>query len=230
MADELQFLDYEGLSAFKAGLNAVDIVTATTADGTAYTASIPKLTALKKGQIIVIIPDTTSVSTIPTLNLNGLGAKNIKQRLSVNTSLTVAAKNASWMVANKPVPLLFDGTQWVTITGRSSGNDLHGIIKMENGGTDADNAADARANLGAQAQHEAVPVALPASGWSGYMQTVSVSGVTADNTVVVGANPECSTAYSENAVVCTAQGNGTLTFDCESTPTVDLTANVIILD
>ena len=134
MADEQLYLDYEGLATFKVELNGVDLIMAT-GDGNAYTATIPNVTALKRGMIITIIPDTTSTATIPTLNVNGLGAKNIKQRITTNTSLTVAAGNDSWMIANKPVPLLFDGTQWVTITGRASAQDLYGTVPLEKGGT-----------------------------------------------------------------------------------------------
>lgn len=72
--------------------------------------------------------------------------------------------------------------------------------------------------------------ALPASGWSSNQQTVSVSGVTEDNTVIVGADPAYYTAYAEGNVRCTGQGSGTLTFECEETPTADLQANVLILN
>ena len=134
MADEQLYLDYEGLATFKGELNGVDLIKAT-GNGSAYTATIPNVTALKKGMIITIIPDTTSTATIPNLNVNGLGAKNIKQRITTNTSLTVGAGNESWMIANKPVPLLFDGTQWVTITGRASAEDLYGTVPLNKGGT-----------------------------------------------------------------------------------------------
>ena len=160
MAGEQQFLDYEGLTTFKGQLNGVNIVTAT-GDGAAYTATIPNVTTLKKGLIITIIPNQTSSATIPTLNLNGLGAKNIKQRLSINTSLTAEAATESWMVANKPVPLLFDGTQWVTITGRPSATAIHGAVPIENGGTGAKNAAAAIENLGAASMDYAKKVGAP---------------------------------------------------------------------
>ena len=145
--EDQQFLDYDGLAAFKEFLNGVEIVTAK-GDGTAYTATIPNLTTLKKGLVITIIPDTTSAATIPLLNVNGLGAKNIKQRLSTNTSLTAEAATDSWMVANKPVPLMFDGTQWVTLTGRPSATAIYGVVPIKNGGTGGSTAEEARINLG----------------------------------------------------------------------------------
>lgn len=168
MADQ-QFLDYEGLAAFKELLNGVEIVTAT-GDGTAYTATIPNLTTLKKGLVITIIPNKTSAATIPSLNVNGLGAKNIKQRLSTNTSLTAEAAADSWMVANKPVPLMFDGTQWVTITGRPSATALHGVVPIKSGGTGGETVEEARQNLGI------VDVPAVSSADAGKIMLVSEAG------------------------------------------------------
>lgn len=200
-----------------------------TGDGMDYTASISGVTELKKGMIVTIIPDTTSAATIPTLNLNGLGVKNIKQRLSTNTSLTAEAATDSWMIAGKPVPLMFDGNQWVTITGRPVASTLYGKTDIKNGGTNAETAAEARVNLGAQAQHAAVTVTLLASDWTDDKQTVNVKGATETNTVLVGPHPDSYTEYSEYNVRCTGQGNGTLTFTCESAPSSDLQANVVFL-
>lgn len=71
---------------------------------------------------------------------------------------------------------------------------------------------------------------LPAGGWSGGSQTVAVPGVTADNTVIVGADPAYYTAYAESNIRCIGQGAGTLTFACEETPVSSLQANVLILN
>ena len=227
MADQ-PFLDYDGLATFKEFLNGVDIVTAT-GDGAAYTATIPGVTVLKKVLVITIIPDKTSSDMIPTLNVNSLGAKNIKQRLSLNTSLTAEAATESWMVASKPVPLLFDGTQWVTITGRPAATTLYGKTAIKNGGTGADTAAEALTNLGAQAKHTPTTATLSAAGWSNLAQTVNVSGVTSDNTVIISPAAASHVAYSEANVRCTAQASGKLTFTCDDVPSEALTVNVVIL-
>lgn len=73
-------------------------------------------------------------------------------------------------------------------------------------------------------------VLLPASGWADNAQTVTVEGVTAGNIILVGYNPENYEAYSDAGIRCTEQGSGTLTFVCESTPDVDVSANVVILN
>ena len=73
-------------------------------------------------------------------------------------------------------------------------------------------------------------VTLSASGWSENRQTVSVPGVTVDNTVLVTPAPGSYVAYGEAVVYCSAQGSGTLTFTCGELPTADLTANVLIMN
>ena len=71
---------------------------------------------------------------------------------------------------------------------------------------------------------------LTVSGWgTGLTQTVSVSGVTASNTVIVAPNAVSHVAYAEANVRCTAQTSGKLTFTCDEIPTAALTVNVVIL-
>ena len=76
-----------------------------------------------------------------------------------------------------------------------------------------------------------VSVTLRASGWNANAktQTVSVSGVTATANCIITAAPDSYMAYAEAGVRCTAQGAGTLTFACETVPTADVAANVLIL-
>ena len=73
-------------------------------------------------------------------------------------------------------------------------------------------------------------VSLLASNWSNLSQTVSVSGVTASNTVFTTSSPANHEAYGESGVYCSSQANGTLTFKCEDVPKVELIVNVLILN
>lgn len=73
-------------------------------------------------------------------------------------------------------------------------------------------------------------VSLPASGWSGKTQTVSVSGVTAGNIVVVTAAPASYTTYRDCGVYCSAQASGSLTFKCSTVPGGTITAQALILN
>ena len=70
---------------------------------------------------------------------------------------------------------------------------------------------------------------LASAGWSGNAQTVNVTGVSAASNVIVAPAPSDSAAWAAAGVLCTAQGNGTLTFTCSTTPTSDLTANLLIV-
>lgn len=77
----------------------------------------------------------------------------------------------------------------------------------------------------------AMSATLTAAGWDAdaKTQTVSVAGVTATANCIITAAPDSYMAYAEAGVRCTAQGAGTLTFACETVPTEDVAANVLIL-
>ena len=108
--------------------------------------------------------------------------------------------------------------------------------------TQPDKAANAKATGDAieKAKEEAVSYAdrkkartqatLSVAGWSSLKQTVSVSGVTADNDVIPVPAPASNDAYYEAGVLCTAQAAGKLTFTCKEVPTVPLTVNVLIFN
>jgi len=74
-----------------------------------------------------------------------------------------------------------------------------------------------------------ITVTLLAANWSNDSQTVNATGVTASNSVFIGAAPASITDYDTAGVKCTAQGAGTLTFTCTTTPSSDLTVNVLIM-
>lgn len=84
----------------------------TAGTGAAYTASVSGLT-LVAGASFVMVPHTASTTTTPTLNVNSLGAKNIRMRLSSSTSSTIHLISAGFLAANKPVRVVYDGTYWV---------------------------------------------------------------------------------------------------------------------
>ncbi|MGM9588314.1 MAG: hypothetical protein ACI3VA_12625, partial [Candidatus Limivicinus sp.] len=71
---------------------------------------------------------------------------------------------------------------------------------------------------------------LPVSGWSDLSQTVSVEGITAENTLIVSPAPDSITACSEAGMYCAAQGAGTLTFVCADMPEGDVVYNILILE
>lgn len=72
-------------------------------------------------------------------------------------------------------------------------------------------------------------VTLTAAGWSSGTQTVGLADVTAENHVIVAPAPASRDTYINSDVRCTAQGEAQLTFTAASTPTGDVTVNVIVL-
>lgn len=78
------------------------------------------------------------------------------------------------------------------------------------------------------AKRQQASITLPQSDWVDGQQTVSVPGVTADASVVVGGDVDSEPDYSDCGVYCSAQGDGTLTFAAAWIPGADMTANVFI--
>lgn len=65
--------------------------------------------------------------------------------------------------------------------------------------------------------------------WSSNQQTVTVSGVTTSNTVIVSPAPASYDAYCEAGIYCSAQAANSLTFKCDTAPSESLTVNVMIV-
>lgn len=121
----------------------------TAGNGSAYTATVPGITALASGVSFIMVPHVVSSSTTPTLNVNSLGAKNIKRRLSsISTSVQSGYSN-TWLAKGTPFRVTYDGTQWIVegLT-KPAVADLYGTLSVEKGGTGATSASDARTNLG----------------------------------------------------------------------------------
>ena len=120
----------------------------TAGDGSTYTATVAGIDALVAGASFIMIPHTTSTVLVPKLNVNGLGAKNIRRRVSNSTVTTVPSVSTNWLYANKPIRVTFDGTYWVADMDRPNATDIYGTVAIANGGTGASTAEAARSNLG----------------------------------------------------------------------------------
>lgn len=81
-----------------------------------------------------------------------------------------------------------------------------------------------------QDQHTRQTVTLAVANWNNKSQTVSVTGVTASNTVFVSPAPASAGEYSGFGVLCTTQGEGSLAFSCDFTPENDISVNVVVLN
>lgn len=75
----------------------------------------------------------------------------------------------------------------------------------------------------------ALSLTLAAVNWSNNSITVTATGVTASNNVIVSPAPASQSAYTTAGVICTAQASDSLTFTCTTTPSSDLTVTVLII-
>lgn len=76
-----------------------------------------------------------------------------------------------------------------------------------------------------------VTITLSSSSWSSNTQTVTVSGVSATETAqLITPTPAIASqsAYYEAGIMCTEQAANSLTFTCQTVPTIDLIVYVVI--
>ena len=85
-----------------------------------------------------------------------------------------------------------------------------------------------KVKLASGATSTPLTVTLTVAGWSDNSQTVTASGVTANNAVVISPAPDSYTSYGEFGVHCSAQAANSLTFVCDSVPDVALAINIFI--
>lgn len=71
-------------------------------------------------------------------------------------------------------------------------------------------------------------VTLERLKWQDNLQTVKVTGVTADNIVVVSPAAQAYMAYTDALIRCVEQTAGALTFLCEEVPEVNVPVNVLM--
>lgn len=114
--------------------NKTQIVT-TTGSGSAYVATVPGITSLTTGISFVMVPHVTSASTSPTLNVNNLGVKSIRRISSYGSTTTYTGAIATWLSANKPLNLIYDGTYWIVQDmPRPNTAELVGTVSVSKGG------------------------------------------------------------------------------------------------
>lgn len=151
-----QILDYSADGTAKWATPQLPRVTASSNDGVAYTANIEGLTELKGGFQIIFVPNRTTSTQTPTLNVNGLGAVQIRRKISSGTGTLVAGGATTFFFANRPSLLVYDTSvagksYWIAMEfTQNSAQDLYGTVKIESGGTGAETAEEARENLGVE--------------------------------------------------------------------------------
>ena len=137
-----------------------------------------------------------------------LDADDISDSTTTNKFVTATDKS-TWSGKQDALTLPATPTQW------------HLVTRWANNKTFAD--------WWAVPTYTTITATLTSAWWSSSTQTVSVTGVTASNTVIVSPAPSSISDYTDNWVYCSAQGSGTLTFTCDSDPSSDITVNVVIM-
>lgn len=84
-------------------------------------------------------------------------------------------------------------------------------------------------DVGAVTQSTA-SITLNSADWSSHTQTKTVTGVTADNTVIVSPAAASASDYAAAEILCTAQAADSLSFSCTTDPTSDISVNIVILN
>ena len=192
---QLPFQD-EILRNSKVDLDAgVYTVTASSTDGVAYTATVPGIDSLTAGASFIMVPNKTSASQEPTLNVNGLGAKKIRRRLNNLVTVTSKGYSNTWISVNKPFTLMYDGTYWI-VEGMAQpvGADIYGTVPMATADAKGNVIADTYATIAIlQSMLPKVTTINLVTGWGGtaspYYQDVTLSCCTETSVVDLQPTP-----------------------------------------
>ena len=122
-------------------------VTASSTNGIAYTATVNGIDSLYVGASFIMLPNRVSASQSVTLNVNNLGAKELRRRVSSGSSSTASGYNNDWLAANKPVRVMYDGLYWIVDIIQAHASDLMGSVPITKGGTGATDGSTGLANL-----------------------------------------------------------------------------------
>lgn len=136
-----------GYEIYDEAVRELSLGVTTSGTGTAYKADVKAIDTLMAGVSFVIVPHVANSTNSPTLNVNGLGAKTIRQRLSNGTDDSVELANG-FLAAGKPVHVVYDGVNWIVDMPKPVATQLEGVVPVSSGGTGATIASTALNNLG----------------------------------------------------------------------------------
>lgn len=188
---------------------------------------------LTTGNIVYVKMPRANTVASPTLNVDGTGAKDILRIDYEDTH----APTYFWQ-AGEVVGFVYDGTNFVILEGGIATTAVYGATKLSSSTTSTSNSLAATPlavktayDLAAtKSEITTTTASLTSTGWSSNSKTVSVTGVTASNSVLVTPAPASMDDYANCGIKCTAQAAGTLTFSCTTVPSSTITVNVMIID
>ena len=133
---------------FKKGESVAKPVTMDGTDGRTYTCTVPGITELTAGVSFIGIPSIESTNKTVSINVNGLGKKLIRRRVSNRSGLSAIGGSNNWLTAGSPLEFIYNGTCWlVADMTEPHAEDLMGSVPIANGGTGASDGATGLANL-----------------------------------------------------------------------------------
>lgn len=172
----------------------------TDGSGSAYTATVKAISGLTVGANFIMVPNVTSTTTTPTLNVNGLGAKTIKVRISNSMVNPMPLPSASFLSSAHPVHVVYDGQYWlVDDIVQPSASGLVGTVPVSSGGTGGTTVAQARKNLGLGNTDGALPIANGGTGCTTLEEAKRVFSVANDSGVVPVAHGGTGATTAANA-------------------------------
>lgn len=197
--------------------DAVYTATAESTDGVAYTATVSGIDSLTIGASFIMIPNKASTSKAPTLNVNGLGAKLIRRRLSSLTTSLQQGYSTNWIALNKPFTVVYDGTAWV-IEGltKTDGADVYGAVTRATADAKGNNIADTYATIAMlKSLLPKFTTITLTSNWVGdaspYYQDIALSCVTETSIFDLQPTPEQLNYWQDAGLAFTTlSGNGTV--------------------
>lgn len=193
-----------------AGITSANINNWNNANGIAWNSTSKELRVSKSGVVTTVLSRTDL--DIPTVPTNVSSFTNDAGYLTSHQNIKTI--NSTSMIGTGDVsvqPTLVSGTNIKTINGTSVLGS--GDITISAGGTPT-----------------AYTVVLTVAGWSNNSQTVTATGVTSSNSIIVTPAPTSIDNYANANVICTTQGTNSLTFTCENVPDESITVNILIFD
>lgn len=193
-------------------------------NGAAVATSKPTYTASEVGaRPSTWTPSAEDVGAVPTSRtVNG-------KALSENISLTaddVGARANTWMPTASDV-----GARPATWTPTAEDVGAVPTSRTVNGKALSSNITLTADDVNAASPPSSTTITLTTSGWSSNTQTVTVSGVSADETAqLIMPVPALAsqTAYYEAGILVTGQAANSLTFTCSTVPSSNLTVYVVM--